>query len=100
MAPKKKFDFPLAFVLWEDAYSHDDWVSLDEAKSHEPCLVKSVGWLVDESERHVTIIQSLSSGEAGSRITVPKVYIKLFQTLVGNGKWKTIINNENPESAE
>ena len=91
---KNKFRFPLAYVKWEDAYSHDDWIAVDEAQSYDPCIVESVGWLVDHSEKHVTIIQSLSSSEAGSRITIPTSYIRIFQTLMGSGRWKTEIDEE------
>lgn len=100
MAAKSKFDFPLAYVLWEDAYSQDDWVPLNEAKTYTPCHIKSVGWLVDESEKHITIIQSVGDNEACSRIVIPKPYIRLFQTLVGNGKWKTSINHEDTTLSE
>ena len=89
--PEPKFEYPLAFVVWEDAYSHEDWASIQEAKSHEKCIVNSVGWLIDESDEHVTIVQSFSDNEARSRFTIPKVFIQSMETLIGNGKWKKII---------
>jgi len=95
MAKGQKFEYPLAFVTWEDAYSHDDWVPIADARSHTPCIVQSVGWLVDESDRHITIIQSITSDEAGSRITIPKVYIKNLETLMGSGRWRKVINEDN-----
>jgi len=96
MPKKAKFDYPIAVVFWEDAYSNDEWISLEEAKSHKACKQRSVGWLVDESDDHVTIIQTESKDDnlAGARLTIPKPYIRKFETMVGNGRWKIIINDE------
>lgn len=88
---KKKFEYPLAYVLWEDAYTRDEWTDISEAKSHTPALIHTIGWLLDESNEHVTIVQSLGDNEARSRLTVPVPYIKSMEIMMGNGRWKKTI---------
>lgn len=45
---------PLLYILWRDAVSEDEWLSLDEIKSHIH-LIETVGVFVTESEDIVTV---------------------------------------------
>tara|TARA_R100000700_G_C3054333_1_gene72134 strand:- start:231 stop:497 length:267 start_codon:yes stop_codon:yes gene_type:complete len=47
----------LVKVLWFDTNETSDsgWVSMADAKKDKPCKVASVGWLVHETEKFITI---------------------------------------------
>jgi len=49
-------------VTWHDAHSEDGWQEIDEI-NNEPCVVRTVGYLIDNSKAgHVVIAQSLIEG--------------------------------------
>ena len=47
----------LVKVTWFDTNETSDsgWLSLDEVKKNKPCKVASVGWLINEDEKFITI---------------------------------------------
>tara|TARA_R110000796_G_C14465008_1_gene424901 strand:- start:646 stop:915 length:270 start_codon:yes stop_codon:yes gene_type:complete len=58
----------LVKVTWLDTNETSDsgWVSLQEAKDNKPCKVASVGWLVSETEEHITIAGDIDANEIES----------------------------------
>jgi len=102
----KKFELPVTYIVWDDAYSDDDWTSLDKLKGREkPCVITSIGFLADEDENHVTLIMTSETGNLPDRVvattlTIPRAFIVSMETLVGNGRWKTVINNTKKKEDE
>lgn len=49
-------------IDWHDAHAYSEhWTSLDEIEE-EPCLVRTVGWLLpDAKPGHIVVAQSLNS---------------------------------------
>lgn len=105
MPKKKKFVLPLTAVVWDDAYSEDDWMSLEDVKKHEPCLNVSVGFLADDGDNHITLIMTSTPGSSpdrmvATRLTIPKPYVITMETLAGNGRWNKVIDNTKKKEDE
>ncbi len=45
----------LLVIEWQDTCSNDDWQSGETARGLRPIKVTSVGFLVSESENHITL---------------------------------------------
>jgi hypothetical protein len=74
-------------IEWIDSKGiTSDWEFKDDIKSLEPCLCKSVGYLLDDNENYKTIVQSDSSEQVLGRLTIPKESIKKLKTLNTNPK--------------
>ena len=68
----------LVLVRWVDSYSNSNWRELDGAKKWGSVVfeVKSVGWLVDESDKHILLSGGYSNNETVHNLThIPKVNI-------------------------
>ena len=69
---------PMVMVRWFDTFSYDGWQDVDDAIAwgggrYE---VKSVGWLIDESEDHILLSGSFSNNDKVClSIHIPKVNI-------------------------
>lgn len=107
----KKFQLVPVYVVWDDAYSNDDWTSLEEVKGRTPSINASLGFLADEGKKHVTLLMTSELSDASDRVVattliIPKAYIITMETLIGNGRWKMVIDNtaehedEDTESTE
>ena len=48
------------YIEWHDAFSFDPWADEETATAYcnEPMLVQSTGWLLDETDKHITICHS------------------------------------------
>ena len=55
----------LVKVTWFDTNETSDsgWLSLDEVKKNTPCKVASVGWLINEDEKFITIAADIDAHE-------------------------------------
>ena len=55
----------LVKVTWFDTNETSDsgWLSLDEVKKNKPCKVASVGWLINEDEKFITIAADIDAHE-------------------------------------
>ena len=74
-------DLPIVEVIWRDAEESGEigWNDLDEMKEYaaEACpLVKSVGYLLFESEAHISLLHAISSGGCSSVEKIPKGFIE------------------------
>jgi len=79
-----KRKLPLVILEWHDAVTEGGWVS---SKDYEPktVLVTSVGWLLSETDHHISIIGSYNSEKDFSDITtVPKQWLIKQKILRGN----------------
>ena len=70
----------MTLITWIDSCAQSDWSDDHYLDVAEVC---SVGFLVDDSETHITIAQSLDGeGKSAERLTIPKVCIVRRVTLV------------------
>jgi hypothetical protein len=74
-------DLPIVEVWWRDAeeYGVVGWNDLEEMKEYaaEPCpLVKSVGYLLHDSESHISLLHAFSDGGCSSVEKIPKGFIE------------------------
>lgn len=52
---------PACLVKWHDTVSYNGtWASQDEAQGLEPSLMHTLGWIVGESDSHITIASTRS----------------------------------------
>ena len=58
----------LVKVTWLDTNETSDsgWLSLDEVKKNKPCKISSVGWIVNEDEKFITIAADVDATEIES----------------------------------
>jgi len=88
MVSKKKFnlaDSRLVKITWNDAHDHaTGWIELHEAKKHKLAAVVSVGWILAETDKQITLIADFVPQDNGtSRITaIPKDWCQTITTLV------------------
>jgi len=76
----------LVKILWKDAVSASGssgrWSGLDEVKSLEPVDVKTVGWVVKETDTYITVISHhAGETETGGDICIPKAWIQKLVDL-------------------
>lgn len=63
---------PLLLVTWIDAASnHCGWEKLDTIAKQSPPTVRSVGWLLRRTNRHITLVASIVGDEGSSDVTIP-----------------------------
>ena len=86
----KKLPYKLVEVLWKDAESHDEWVTLsDITDDNKPLDCVSVGFLVKETEDRVILCATLSlatDNQVSGHITIPKGMITAIKNLTYKGK--------------
>ena len=73
----------LALIEWEDSAFAQGWMSREAVKCHIVSTCISVGLLVAENKKQITIIQSASMGkdQYGDGITIPRSCIKRVRYL-------------------
>lgn len=62
----------IAFVVWDDSESHDPWEDLLDLKG-PPAIVRSVGFLLEEHEEYVVIVQNhdIKNEKGSMTMTIP-----------------------------
>ena len=81
MAEEFSNKYPLVEVLWRDAEEVGDvgWNDLEEMleAARDPCpLVYSVGYLVHDSETHISLIRAFHSEGCSTVEKIPKRFIE------------------------
>lgn len=73
----------LVYIEWEDCCGDGGrWRDLDDVKKDRTVIIRSVGWLVAESEKSKTIDPHLSDLNHGQgEMTIPKSGITKFRVL-------------------
>lgn len=66
------------YIEWYDAYSRDSWES--EESIRESCgpmmLCKTMGWLIDEDEKHIVVCHTHNPYMVMGSLHIPKCTIK------------------------
>ena len=68
----------LVLIEWLDAQSMADggWQRRKDVEKLTPALVRSVGWIFDETKDYVTLIAHDGDGEVSGDFSIPKACIK------------------------
>lgn len=56
-----KFPYPLVYCEWEDHHADSGWKAMDVV-DHTPVLCSSIGWLIKEDDKAITLAANLASG--------------------------------------
>jgi hypothetical protein len=59
-----------ALVIWEDAAHQPGWLEGEEVNASD-CMVETVGWLMSETDAHLIMAQSITSGAHAQTIQIP-----------------------------
>ena len=73
----------LAYVEWVDAVSigTGGWVKLRDVEKLTPDLVRSVGWVVEETQEYLTMISHNGDNEVAGEFCIPKTCIRKRRIL-------------------
>lgn len=63
----------LVYIEWIDATTDDGWSQKLDLQAH---LIKSVGWLVNETKNEVVLAADFSPPDTNRRIAIPSGWIK------------------------
>lgn len=70
----------IVLVEWDDAHMEGWWIDgVPEAPT--PTLVQSVGWLAHKTRKHLVLVQSMSDGQHGNRLQIPRGMVKSMTVL-------------------
>lgn len=74
---RKKFninDYKMVLVSWQDAMDMETgWHDLKKIQASKTEPVKSMGWLVKETDKHIVLASDFcSDGTSGRAITIPR----------------------------
>lgn len=77
---------PIVKIVWHDAQDHPDkWTAAEDAESfaNEACEIVSIGWLVSETAKYVTLAGDWDNADADyGRVTkIPKGCVVSQETL-------------------
>lgn len=63
-------DSHIEYITWEDAYSSDEWV--DGVEKVEPFIVHTIGYLIYEDDKRITLAGSVQEYSTSCRLIIPK----------------------------
>jgi hypothetical protein len=65
---KKKFNYPLVFVLWEDAQSSITWENIEDTKTKPHSVCCSVGYLISRTKESTVLTSDFGFAEFDGKI--------------------------------
>ena len=68
-------------VMWEDATSHCEWKSLEEAKSDTPAICFTEGYLIEKNNRYCTFVMSFNENDIGDQMIIPTSCIRTMKKV-------------------
>ena len=71
----------LVMIEWEDSAFAQGWMNKEAIGTHKVSDCISVGLLVFGNDKQITIMQSVSKGQYGDGLTIPKRCIKRIRKL-------------------
>lgn len=89
MVTESQTSLSLELIEWYDAGGEAiGWLALSDVDGDDTPLVRSVGWVVKETERNITLAMDLAEdGETNTRGRIPKGMIKNRVPInINNGK--------------
>lgn len=83
---EKEAEQPLYLVEWFDAKGDTGWRTVAESVNERLAQVFSSGFVLEETDEYITIVQSISADESAAmvdnRIVIPKVNIVSVKQLI------------------
>ena len=74
--------FPLVRIQWEDSRGvTTGWEWKDDVDPLPPVVIFSVGYLIKDTKRYKTLVQSVSDEQILGRLTIPSGCIKSIKKL-------------------
>jgi hypothetical protein len=68
--------YPRIHVTWTDSAGPERYWNHPEDFDTDPTTIETLGWLIHESKKAVTVVSSVStSGCVGGSMTIPKIAI-------------------------
>lgn len=69
-------------IEWLDSFGiTNDWEFKEDMKPMPPPLITSVGIVMEETKKYITIVQSDSDTQVLGRMTIPKVAITKIRRM-------------------
>ncbi len=69
-------------IEWIDSKGvTSDWEYREEIKPLKPCIITSVGILLDDNENYKTIVQSIEKTQVLGRLTIPTESIRIIKEI-------------------
>jgi len=75
-------DKPIVEITWFDSKGVTQWEFWDDIEQLTPCIIRSVGYLIEDKDYYKTIALSISKDKVLGRLTIPTVCIKKMKILV------------------
>jgi hypothetical protein len=74
-------NYPLVYIVWNDAVSSDAWMPADE--EHKLAVIHTVGFVISETDDSITLAMNLDmgNGNASMTMTVPLAWIESMDYL-------------------
>lgn len=67
----------VTYVQWIDSASYaTPWSSPQDIAELEPIVIHTVGFVVNETDEFITLVNSLADDAAGGDVTIPKVAVR------------------------
>ncbi len=69
-------------IEWIDSKGvTNDWEYRDAIKPLKPCMITSVGILLDDNDAYKTIVQSIEKTQVLGRLTIPTESIRIIKEI-------------------
>lgn len=75
------------YIRWIDSNGGEGWTNLSRLRTHRPCVIHSVGFVMSEDEEHVSLLQSFDVKDDPAQvngdnwIAIPKVAVLDTQVI-------------------
>lgn len=69
----------IVYVKWVDAHSESGWIKHEETADIVEC--ESIGFVVRETEKSITLAVTVHEKECNSTIAIPKAWILKRKTI-------------------
>jgi len=74
--------YPLISVVWEDSFGiTGSWEYIEDLEPMPQVTCYSVGYLLEETDDYITIVQSVSKKQILGRLTIPQGAISAMDVI-------------------
>jgi hypothetical protein len=75
-------NYKIVLIEWLDSKGVERWEYLDQIETMQPCICRSVGFLIENKKDYKTIALGLTDNQVLGRTTIPSGCIKSIRKLV------------------
>lgn len=73
----------LVLILWEDHTADSSWVTMQDILDDGPAIIESVGWLVHETRKQITLVSARVKNHdedfGGTQLILKKNIVERFE---------------------